>query len=333
MTRLDFLLLLCLVSLLAACDPKPKGGPIVDSYWQFDSYKTGNTKYILPDTFLLRLHFSNTRELVGHGPCNTFKARYEAEETTGSLQLSEFTATAKTCSSQKLEQQLFDMLRTANGFTIKDNRLVLFCPKGQLFGKPLTPVQVNELRRYIKLQQLLSMLPPLTAPPGPFYIYPTNREEDLDDYPFKGQRVSEELYEIFDEELASSWRSYGGYVYAIGSWEDYYLFRIPGRYISSDIALFRLENDRMKRIETVAWMWCDQGWCNQQHAWLVDLDRDGRFDIVNRYQFTDNKGRLVEDDIRAMRQMANGLFEDDPNLLPDPAVFQPGPVPMPAVLR
>ena len=26
----------------------------------------------------------------------------------------------------------------------------------------------------------------------------------------------------------------------------------------------------MQHVETVAWAWCDEGWCNQQDAWLTD---------------------------------------------------------------
>ena len=95
--------------------------------------------------------------------------------------------------------------------------------------------------------------------------------------------------------MSEIWNNTGGDVLAVGKLGDFYLCRVPGRYVSSDIALFRLEKGVLKRKETIAWAWCDEGWCNQQDAWLKDVNKDSRTDIVQHYTLTDDKGKLQEE--------------------------------------
>lgn len=327
MTRIHLLLFLASAILAVGCISRPKGGPIEDTYWELTSYKVNNTTYALADTLNIRMHFSHGGQLRGQGLCNAFQGQYTTEG--GKLMIRDFTFTEKTCPSMQVDQEVFSLLAGATGYTVDEKGLVIFAQAGQLKCRPLDAEQSSAFRRQLKFQKLLGMLPPMTAPPGPLHIYPTMREDNLEDYPYKGQQIDTALYDVFDEQTSKIWRETGGRVFAIGSWNDYYLFRIPGRYISSDIALFRLENGQMRHVETVAWMWCDEGWCNQQDAWLIDLDRDGRFDIVQRYQLTDDKGKLIEDMIHGLRQMENGLFDDADEFKPDPSYFKLAKVPMP----
>lgn len=75
-------------------------------------------------------------------------------------------------------------------------------------------------------------------------------------------------------------------------------------------------------METVAWAWCDEGWCNQQDAWLTDMNQDGRIDIVQHYTLTDDKGKIREERMTALLQNENGNFVENKDLNPDKSKFK-----------
>ena len=113
---------------------------------------------------------------------------------------------------------------------------------------------------------------------------------------------------------------------AVGQFGDYYVCRVPGRYVSSDIALFRLEKGLMRRSETIAWAWCDEGWCNQQDAWLQDVNKDGRTDIVQHYTLTDDKGKIKEERMTLLLQDQNGSFMATSDYQLDKSNFKMAPI-------
>src|SRR5690606_26095592 len=104
-----------------------------------------------------------------------------------------------------------------------------------------------------------------------------------------------------------------------GKYGEFYVCRVPGRYVSSDIALFRLENGAMKRSETIAWAWCDEGWCNQQDAWLQDVNKDGKTDIIQHYTLTDDKGKVREERMTLLLQSEGGTFKATTDYQLDPS--------------
>ena len=130
------------------------------------------------------------------------------------------------------------------------------------------------------------------------------------------------MYEYFDAQSAEIWNNAGGDVLAVGKFDNFYICRVPGRYVSSDIALFRLDDGQLKRSETVAWAWCDEGWCNQQDAWLKDVNGDGRMDLIQHYTLTDDMGKIREERAGVMLQVEDGTFQEDPSVQLDISQFK-----------
>jgi hypothetical protein len=143
------------------------------------------------------------------------------------------------------------------------------------------------------------------------HLHPILRVDNPGDYPFQGTLIDTSYYRYFNSEIQEIWAGGGGDVMAVGQYADFYICRIPGRYVSSDIAIFKVKNGEMQHLETIAWAWCDEGWCNQQDAWLTDIDRDGRTDVIQHYTLTDDSGKLKEERMKLIRQGENGDMVTD----------------------
>ena len=78
-----------------------------------------------------------------------------------------------------------------------------------------------------------------------------------------------------------------------------YVLRVPSKYSSSAVALF-VRNETKKYWlppATVADAFGDEGWSFSQDAWLVDHDRDGDRDLIQR-RIDDDDGRQVGDTLQ-----------------------------------
>lgn len=309
---------LLLPALFYQCGPSPSGGVIADTHWMLRAYSDAQRKVTVDTTLPATLYFGQNT-INGRGPCNSFFGNYTQQK--ASLVLTPVAATKKACEELPLESTFFAMLAEATGYTAKEEGLTIFSPKGKLHFQKLSEDQLLRVQFREMLDRIPALFPPIAMNP-PIHVYPTLVEEYLDGYPFKGIRLDTSLFALFAKEIAAIWNQSGGDVFAIGEYEGFYLCRIPGRYVSSDIAIYRRVNDTLVRSETIAWAWCDEGWCNQQDAWLQDLNRDGLTDMVQRYQLTDDKGKLQEERLTVLLQMTPGRFEQDFTIQPDRMLFQ-----------
>ncbi|MFQ5448574.1 MAG: META domain-containing protein [Saprospiraceae bacterium] len=304
--------------LLYSCQPSPIGGTIENTYWTLTSYTLGR-KVLTPSQGVhVTLHFAE-KQVAGDAPCNSYFGSFNADGV--NLNLSNIASTERMCDGIDLETSYLGLLSKAHSFSVRENTLEIFCENGKLVFAPMTPQEVKLAERQRKMEKLLSLFPQMEGDIMP-HLYPIVRVDKPGTYPYLGNLVDTSFFQLFDTETANVWRNGGGEVFAVGKYDDFYVCRVPGRYVSSDIALFQRSKGSLARSETIAWAWCDEGWCNQQDAWLRDVNRDGRMDIIQHYTLTDDKGKLQEERMTVLLQNEAGTFEENKDLKPDKSQFE-----------
>ncbi len=297
---------LCSSLFFLACQPNPKGGVVAHTYWTLATIKQGG-KVAPMGQLSITLVFGEG-ELSGTAPCNSYSAGFSTQGTT--LSVEEIAATKRMCDEMDTENTYLGLLAKAISFTVFKDRLEIYSQNGQLTFTLMPETEKQAIEHQQGFGRLGAMFPYLEGDLMP-HLYPILRVDNPGNYPYKGTLVDTSLYRFFDAETAEIWNTTGGDVLAVGQYGGLFICRIPGRYVSSDIALFRKESGVLRRIETVAWAWCDEGWCNQQDAWLSDLNKDGKVDIVQRYTLTDDTGKVREERLTALVQDENGDFKED----------------------
>jgi heat shock protein HslJ len=304
--------LLLLLTLVPACKTKPVGGKLDHTYWTLSS-ALSNGDSINPSADIRFSLFFSKDKLAGTAPCNSFFANYLAVD--NKLTISQLGATKRMCENMNLENTWLGLLVQARHYSVFPDRLDIYAESGTLRFVPTPAEEVNKLKRWEAIQALEALFPSMQADTM-LHLYPIRLVDNPGDYPFKGNLLDTNSYNLFDLARKSDWLNGGGEVLAVGRFEEFLICRVPGRYASSDLALFRIASDTLKHVETVAWAWCDEGWCNQQDAWLLDIDKDGNTDIVTRYALIDSRGKTKEERLEVRKQQADGTFVEDPRLQP-----------------
>jgi heat shock protein HslJ len=310
MKKLLFLSLFLYAFLFIASCEKPVGGVIDNTHWTLTAAKQGN-KVIAPRPgSVITAHFANGK-LTGDGTCNLYFTTF----TTNGVQLSlgDIASTERMCDEIDQENGYLGMLAKAKNYSASDTRLDIFCENGKLTFARMSEEEVHNANNSKVKEQLQALFPQMEGDVMP-HLYPILKVDNPGDYPYVGTLVDTSYYHFFDEESTGIWSNAGGEVFAVGKFRDLYICRVPGRYVSSDIALFQMKNGVLSHSETVAWAWCDEGWCNQQDAWLTDIDKDGRTDIVQHYIFTDNQKKVREERLTVLLQEEGGRFEENTDL-------------------
>lgn len=312
-----FAILLTLLAL--SCKPDPVGGPLENSFWVLKTAKSGMKTFSPSEGGTkISLAFDQGR-LSGDAPCNAYFADFSAEGS--NLSVGAIGATKRMCEEMDVETAYLSLLAKAKAYSVLKDRLVVYCENGELSFVPMGEQASATIRQRQGLGKLEALFP-LAQGDGMSHLFPILKVDNPGDYPYMGVPIDTAFFQYFDEETSEVWASSGGDVMAIGKLDEFFLCRLPGRYVSSDLAIFRSENGRLRHVETIAWAWCDEGWCNQQDAWLRDLDKDGRIDLIQHYTLTDDQGKLREERITALLQDENGDFVEDKALQPEIARFK-----------
>lgn len=304
-------------SLFFACKPTPKGGVVENTYWTLTSAKQGRKVLAPVQNATFDLAFGKGK-LFGKAPCNSYSANFLTAET--AMTISEISATERMCDEIDQENGYLGLLAKAQSYSVLKDRLEIYSENGQLTFAPMPEDRVKKIEYENGIGQLEAMFPVMEGDIMP-HLYPILRVDNPGNYPFKGSLVDTTFYRYFDIETAGIWNSTGGDVMAVGQYGGLFICRIPGRYVSSDIALFRNEGGKLTRVETIAWAWCDEGWCNQQDAWLMDVNKDGHVDIIQHYTLTDDKGKIREERMAVLIQGEDGNFKEDNTLKADKSKF------------
>lgn len=146
-------------------------------------------------------------------------------------------------------------------------------------------------------------------PVGPDVLWvapPTSLE---DDGPLVGNELGREDYEYLDEQL----QSMAGYeeLHACLELEDgFFVLRGPGADGPTDLFLAQWQ----PRPRVLAWVadlafsHCGEEGCSVQQSWLVDLDGDGRRDVVRRGRIEDAATGEIEDTFEAWIISPDGVL-------------------------
>jgi heat shock protein HslJ len=312
------LFLFSVAAILFSCQPSPTGGAIENTYWTLTSYTLGRKVVALGGGVRVSLHFSKT-QVSGDAPCNSYFGNFAKDDV--NLVFSNIASTERMCDDIDLETTYLGLLSKTRSFSVLENGLKIYCDGGQLAFAPMTEREVKQAERQKLIEKLLALFSPMEGGIM-LHLFPILRVDKPGTYPYQGTLVDTSFLQLFDTETASVWRNAGGEVFAVGKYDGFYVCRVPGRYVSSDIALFQRSNGSLARSETVSWAWCDEGWCNQQDAWLRDVNKDGRMDIIQHYTLTDDKGKLREERMTVLVQNESGTFEENLDLKPDKSQFE-----------
>ena len=317
MNKLPFLVFSTIL-FFSACKTAPVGGDLENTHWLLTQLKKGKKLVSLPDDSRVTLKFL-TEELSGAGVCNQYSADIEVEGTT--LTLDGFEATEMACENLDFENLYFQALGAAHSYSVLKDKLIVFSENAELSFSAMTEEEVKADDFSNGAGKLAGQFPPMKDSAIP-HLYPIVRVDNPGKYPLKGTLIDTSFYKYFDAQSSDIWSSTGGDVLAVGRYGDFYVCRIPGRYVSSDIALFRLKDGQFHRSETVAWAWCDEGWCNQQDAWLKDVNGDSRTDLIQHYTLTDDKGKVKEERLSILLQSEDGTFKEDKSIQVDKSQFK-----------
>ncbi len=211
------------------------------------------------------------------------------------------------------ENAYFSLLSKAQAYSVRGDKLDIFSANdGQLSFFRMKKDKAEAAHFSQGVGKLAAQFPMLEGDEV-LHLHPILRVDNPGNYPYKGTVIDTSFYKYFSADVRDIWTGGGGEVMAVGQFGGFFICRIPGRYVSSDIAIFRIKDNEMQHVETVAWAWCDEGWCNQQDAWLTDADRDGRTDVVQHYTLTDDRGKIKEERVTLLLQAESGELLPDKN--------------------
>jgi heat shock protein HslJ len=317
MNKLLLLILPCLV-FVTSCNPKPKGGNIENTFWVLKSLRKGRkVSTINPDTKITA--FFKSGNISGESVCNNYSCKIETEGPM--LSVLDISSTEKGCDGLDLENNYLGLLMKATGYTASDGQLIVYSENGRLDFRKMSESEATDYQLKLKSERLEEFF---TALPSDsiLHLYPILKIDNPGTYPYAGILIEPSFYNVFDEKMKEVWNSSGGDVFAVGKYGDLYICRIPGRYVSSDLALFRRNGHILQHQATVAWAWCDEGWCNQQDAWIISVNGDTMPDIVQHFEYKDDKGKIQEERLELLLQTATGDFVPNNDLRLNRTIFK-----------
>ncbi len=143
------------------------------------------------------------------------------------------------------------------------------------------------------------------------HLFGTQEEmPDAEMYPYTGKAIEGDALQYLGEGLQPGET---GKVYACYHTEnnDFYILRVPGKYVAGDLALAKWNpaSNKLEKIQDLASIACDEGVCHQQDAWLTDLDDDRTLELVVHSRSTDENGNVTEENFTVLSQTADGKFE------------------------
>lgn len=130
------------------------------------------------------------------------------------------------------------------------------------------------------------------------------------DYPYQGKAVAESAFTHFSDDLKEKAKSGLFACYKIQ--EGYYIMRAAGKYAPTDLILcqFNENTEKLEQTQLLSYLWCDEGVCNQQDAWLTDLDTDNDLEMLIRERHINEAGATEEDQLTGYWKNAAGQFEE-----------------------
>jgi heat shock protein HslJ len=283
------------------------------SDWDLRMIESKGQAQKLPADVSITMAFLDGR-LNGRSACNDYSAPYTMDQK--KLQVGQVAATEMYCVHDNWEGQFFNAIQAAESCELQDSSLVLNCAQGvklRFSKRTLKSIAQGEARS-AELASLLKLFPGL--PPNQTHFYSIVAPDKFASYPFVGETIPPTMFDLFDPSSASMFRQASTLgAYAVGKIGDLYILRVPGNKGANTIALYLLKNNKLA-VEMPLAIANDEPSVNiQQDAWLADLDRDGKLEVIVR-QISAPQGGTAQDVIRAFAQVADGSYQPALQLQP-----------------
>lgn len=312
--KLHILLIACLSLAFLSCEnkeqEKPQGGDLSKNTWKLVDYTIGGTTYSMEGQRPITARFEKDK-VNGSSVCNRYFGKYSAEGI--GLRFTEVATTKRGCPNDliNVEARFFNLLDNARNYTATLSKLTVFCTDGQMRFEASheAAIQKNSYADFLMAFRPLSVKKEI-------HLYSVTEDKKTQDYPFAGKALNDLQLDYIEPEVSKIYKEMGTGVYQIGKFKEHYLLRTPSKYASTDLTLFSLDkyHNRVKKEALLTYYWCDEGACNQQDAWIKDVNEDGRFDIVTKYVLTEN-GQMQSTTLTALiQQPVNGSFVADESI-------------------
>ena len=280
--------------------------------WDFYMIEEKGQKETAPAGLKINMAFLEGR-LNGIATCNNYSAPYTIVDE--EIKVGEVSATEKFCDNENWDARFLSAVKTAATCEVSGELLTLVCANGiklSFSKRTLASITGSEAANAAPLDDLLNLFPNLA--PNQMHLYSILVGTNIDVYPFIGETIQPNMYELFDPTSASVFRQATQLgAYAIGKLDDMYILRVPGNKGSNSITLYTLKGDKLV-VEMPLALANDEPSVNiQQDAWLRDLDKDGKTEIIVR-QISAPAGGVAQDVIRVFGKAADGSYQPSPRL-------------------
>lgn len=311
-----FVLSVAAAWLLQSCGSGNNNSPLTDTQWKLIRIDNRD----VPAELAMSVNFLKDGTCTAYGACNSGTGKYKI--TDKRVNIMDMTRTTMACEGIQWESEFYMLLGGKNDFKLDTiaKTLVIDNPKSSLhFVQAGSEADKKHAAAQASAQAFWGLF---SQPPAgtPIHIPASKDGEDVENpaYAFYGKAVPNEHWAAFFAPEEAELFKNGGGAYALFHFRfiNLYVLRVPGKYITNSIALYKKQSDgKLKRIETLAWSWGDEGVFNSQDAWFQDLNNDGLFDILLRENSFEGKKQTF-DKISALRQDDSGNFIPDDSIVP-----------------
>ena len=137
----------------------------------------------------------------------------------------------------------------------------------------------------------------------------TEAMPNSDDYPYTGKAITGDALNFLSEDLKPSELD-GAYGCYHTENSDHFILRVPGQSGSNSLVLARWNsNDRkLYKIMDLASLDCSKGACEQQDAWLADLDDNRTMELIIRKQTLGKNAADTNESFMVLTDDGNGQF-------------------------
>jgi len=306
--------LLILICLITSCkNDKPSLAANMDGTdWDFFMIETNGKKESTPAGLEVTMAFLDGK-LTGKATCNTYSAEYFIDK--DDIRVGEIVATEKYCDNENWDARFVSAIRKAETIKVSDELLSIICKDGTKLSfskRTLASVTGSESTDVADISELLNLFSDLK--PNQLHLYSILVGTNIDVYPFVGETITPNMYELFDASSTSMFRQASMLgAYAIGKLGDLYILRVPGNKGSNSITLYTLKDGKLQ-VEMPLALANDEPSVNiQQDAWLKDLDQDGKMEIIVR-QISAPQGQPGQEVIRVFARTPTGSYQPSTTL-------------------
>jgi len=306
--------LLILICLIASCkNDKPDLAANLDATdWDFFMIETNGKKESAPAGLKINMAFLEGK-LTGKATCNTYSAEYSIDK--DEIKVGQVIATEKFCDNENWDARFVSAIKKAATCNVSDEILSIICTDGTKLSfskRTLASVTGSENTDVADISELLNLFSDLK--PTQLHLYSILIGTNIDVYPFVGETITPNMYELFDASSTSMFRQASMLgAYAIGKLDDMYILRVPGNKGSNSITLYTLKDGKLQVEMPLALANDDPSVNIQQDAWLKDLDQDGKAEIIVR-QISAPQGQLGQEVIRVFVKATDGSYRPSPTL-------------------